>query len=55
MNEEKPHGKFQVPINNVVEKNPRNTVTCICPIVENPRARNSGTIGVTTMKTKLNM
>jgi hypothetical protein len=38
-----------------VLKKKRKTVTCICPIVKNPRARNSGTIGVKTMKRELDV
>jgi hypothetical protein len=33
----------------------RKTVTCICPIVKNPRAHNSGTTGVTIMKCELDV
>jgi hypothetical protein len=36
-------------------KTPRKTVTCVSPIVINPRAHNSETIGVTTMKRELNV
>jgi hypothetical protein len=36
-------------------KIPRKTVTCICPIVVNPRSHNSETIGVTMMKCELDV
>jgi hypothetical protein len=36
-------------------KIPQKTVTCIRPIVINPRAHNSETIGVTTIKRKLDV
>jgi hypothetical protein len=36
-------------------KKTRKTVTCICPIVKNLRAHNSGTIGVMMMKRELDM
>jgi hypothetical protein len=36
-------------------KKTRKTVTSICPIVKNPRAHNSGTIGVKTMKRELDV
>jgi hypothetical protein len=38
LTQKKTHGKFQVLILNGVEKIPLKTVTCICPIVKNPRA-----------------
>jgi hypothetical protein len=37
------------------DRKPQKTVTCICPIVKNPRARNSGTMGVTIMKCELDV
>jgi hypothetical protein len=37
------------------DSKPRKTVTCICPIVKNPGAHNSGTMGVTMMKRELNV
>jgi hypothetical protein len=55
LDSEKPHGKFQVSKWNGVEKNPWKTVTCMCPIVKYQKARNSRTIGVTSMKCKLDM
>jgi hypothetical protein len=36
-------------------KIPPKTVTCICPIVKNPKACNSGTIGVTMIKCELDV
>jgi hypothetical protein len=37
------------------DRKPRKTVTCICPMVKNPRARNSGTMGVTIIKCELDV
>jgi hypothetical protein len=37
------------------DRKPWKTVTCICPIAKNPRALNSGTIGVTMMKRELDV
>jgi hypothetical protein len=37
------------------DRKPPKTVTCICPIVKNPRAFNSGTMEVVIMKCKLDM
>jgi hypothetical protein len=37
------------------DRKPQKTVTCICPIVKNLRAHNSGTIGVTVMKRELDV
>jgi hypothetical protein len=37
------------------DRKPRKTDTCICPIVKNLTAHNSGTIGVMIMKHKLDV